>query len=501
MTNHTNNTISKTTQAASRRERLSEIFLFLILLISYSYIFPRWADPNQNSRLDMIVAVVDDGTLQIDKYVQNTVDYAKVGVHYYSDKAPGVAFAGIPIYAGLKVILNTPITRTLLDKLKNNSSFQATLNPEGTGIFEEKLRFALALIVISFFLSILPSALIGILLFRLAGFFGVDIKWRFLGVLCFGFLTPIFAYSNSLYGYSLNSLLLLGSFYFLAKNERFSIPGLFAIGLAMGYGVMTEYPTFLIAAVIGVYGLIRLYQSKQLIRVIWILLGGLLVAVGLGLYNNAVFGGPFNLGYGYSELWERYHQTGFMGLSVPTFTAAWGITFSLYRGLFILSPLLLLAIPGYWLWLESASWRKEGLAVLIIVIFMLFFNSSSVMWWGGFSIGPRYLYPMLPFFFLALFFVFEKWRQSLVFQIIFGILCLISFIATWGLSLAGQSFPPDTIPNPWLGYALPNWLSGNIARNFGTILHLNGYLSLLPLLALIAILVTGWSIWVKKQTR
>jgi hypothetical protein len=139
-----------------RLERRTEIILFFILLVSYSYIFPRWADPNQNSRLDMIVAVVDDHTLQIDKYVQNTVDYAKVGEHYYSDKAPGIAFAGIPIYAGLKIVLNTPITQTLLEKLKNNSSFQATLNPEGTGVFEEKLRFALALIVISFFLSILP---------------------------------------------------------------------------------------------------------------------------------------------------------------------------------------------------------------------------------------------------------------------------------------------------------------------------------------------------------
>jgi hypothetical protein len=320
-------------------------------------------------------------------------------------------------------------------------------------------------------------------------------------VLCYGLLTPIFAYSNSLYGYSLNSLLLLGVFYFLVKNEHYSILGLLATGLSMGYAVITEYPTFLIAAVIGVYGLARLYRSRQLVRVVWILLGGLLVGIGLGLYNNAVFGGPFNLGYGYSELWEKYHQTGFMSLSIPTFRAAWGISFSLYRGLFILSPLLLLAIPGFWLWIKEPRWRKEGLAALIIVIVMLIFNASSVMWWGGFSIGPRYLYPMLPFFFLALFFVLQKWLSKMVFKIIFGLLCLVSYAATWGLSLAGQSFPPDTIPNPWTGYALPNWASGNVARNLGTILHLNGYLSLLPLVLVIAVVGIGWSQWIKKQTR
>jgi hypothetical protein len=72
-----------------------ELLLFLLLISVYAYTFPRWADPNQNSRLNMVVAVVEDGTFRIDPYVSNTVDYAKVGDHYYSDKAPGVAFLGI----------------------------------------------------------------------------------------------------------------------------------------------------------------------------------------------------------------------------------------------------------------------------------------------------------------------------------------------------------------------------------------------------------------------
>ena len=62
-----------------KRIFLNEITIIILLLACYGYFFPRWADPNQNSRLDMIVAVVDDGTLMIDKYVANTVDYAKVG--------------------------------------------------------------------------------------------------------------------------------------------------------------------------------------------------------------------------------------------------------------------------------------------------------------------------------------------------------------------------------------------------------------------------------------
>ena len=90
-------------------EKWIQVGLFLLLSLCYTYTLPRWADPNQNSRLDMVVAVVEDGTFQIDEYVENTVDYAKVGEHYYGDEAPGVAFLGIPVYVVLKGILNRPI--------------------------------------------------------------------------------------------------------------------------------------------------------------------------------------------------------------------------------------------------------------------------------------------------------------------------------------------------------------------------------------------------------
>src|SRR4030095_1701401 len=108
----------------------NEIFIFLTLLCCYTYFLPRWADPNQNSRLDMVVAVVEDGTFQIDKYVHNTVDYAKVGEHYYSDKAPGAALIGIPVYASLKLVLDSPLMNDLMVKLANNQAFKETLRAE-----------------------------------------------------------------------------------------------------------------------------------------------------------------------------------------------------------------------------------------------------------------------------------------------------------------------------------------------------------------------------------
>jgi branched-subunit amino acid ABC-type transport system permease component len=68
-----------------------------------------------------------------------------------------------------------------------------------------------------------------------------------------------------------------------------------------------------------------------------------------------------------------------------------------------------------------------------------------------------------------------------------------SLIATWGLTLAGQAFPPDTLRNPLVEYAWPNWQMGNIARNLGMFLHLTSAASLLPLLVGITVLLaTLW---------
>jgi hypothetical protein len=202
------------------------------------------------------------------------------------------------------------------------------------------------------------------------------------------------------------------------------------------------------------------------------------------VYNTLIFGGPLALGYSNSELWLAEHDTGFMSLTWPHWDAIWGITFGVFRGLFILSPFLLLSIPGFILWWRSRENRPAFWVSLLSVLAFFWFNTSSVMWWGGFSIGPRYLLPMLPFLALPIIFTFRAWGQTVWLRILFMILALWSLVATWGLSLADQAYPPDTIPNPYVGYAWPNWMAGNIARNWGTILGLRGAYSLVPLLVI-----------------
>jgi len=471
------------------RSRRVEILVFLALLICYTYFLPRWADPNQNSRLDMVVAVVEDGTFQIDAYVENTVDYAKVGEHYYSDKAPGAAFLGIPVYATLKRFLDLPIMDSVMEKLANNEALKATLREEGTGLLEHKVRFAIAQVALTFVASALPTALIGVLMYNLLTKFTARSWPRILVILGYGLCTPVFAYAGAFYGHQLSAACLFAAFSLaFVGTQPLSTPSLLGIGLLLGYSVITEYPSVLIVVILFLY---TFYRLKDRRRIGWVVLTGVLVACGWMAYNTAVFGSPLDLGYSHSELWTEQHHTGFMSLTLPRWEAMWGITFGLFRGLFVLSPLLLLALPGFALWWRSGEYRLEFWSALTSVVAMFLFNSSSIMWWGGFAIGPRYLLPMLPFMALAMVFVFRDWEKRKWIRTLGFVFFAWSLIATWGLTLAEQAFPPDILRNPLVEYAWSNWRMGNIARNLGMFLHLPGVVSLLPLLAGVAALLAA----------
>jgi hypothetical protein len=498
--------------AAIKRERINQIAIFLIALVCYAYFFPRWADPNQNSRLNMVVAIVDDGTFQIDKYVANTVDYAKVDGHYYSDKAPGVAFLGVPLYASLRAVLDLPVMGQLTERLGNSAAFKETLRESGSGVLEDKVRFALAQVVLSFLTNAVPTALLCVLIYRLLARFGSGQGSRIFVALAYGLLTPAFAYANSFYGHQLSAFLLFAAFYLLfpldpSQNQSLVKPGamrLFGIGLLLGYSVVTEFPAALIAGILTLYAFYVLYRVGALLKGAPMVAGLGICAAGLMLYNTTVFGGPFKLGYSNSELWTAQHSAGFMSLTMPGWEAASGITFSLFRGLFVLSPVLLLAVAGFVMWWRSGRLRAAFWVALLSTLSMFLFNASSIMWWGGFAIGPRYVLPGLPFMALAIVFVIDPatarqtqpataqrpaaWLLGLV-----VVLSLWSFIATWGMTLAEQAFPSDAFrANPYIEHALPSWQAGNIARNLGTIAGFKGVTALMPLAALIVAVGAAW---------
>jgi hypothetical protein len=101
---------------------------------------------------------------------------------------------------------------------------------------------------------------------------------------------------------------------------------------------------------------------------------------------------------------------------------------------------------------------------------------------------------MLPFMMLPVIFTLNYWLSRRLNRIITGILVALSAFNVWAQTLAGQVFPPvngadgSTIQNPLVEYALPLLAQGDITRNYGTLLGLPGFLSLFPLIVLVAVI-------------
>jgi len=516
-----------------------EVLILACLLGCYGYFFPRWADWNQNSRLDLTLAIVEQGRFEIDDYYQNTGDYAVYGGHIYTDKAPGTSFLGVPIYAIYRAVARLPVVDRLITRLSGSEALRATLREEGTGLLQEKVYQAGALYALVLSTVALPSALLGVMLFRFLGRLGLSTGLRGGLVLAYGLATIAFPYSTVFYGHQIAAVLLFATFalVYRVRSGELGARWLWLVGALIGLTVITEYPALVATGLLVVYLLwgLAARESRSAARLarLWggicrVALGGLPFALLLGYYNNACFGSPIASSYRYLGRFPEISNTGFLGFSAPSWEAFWGITFSLYRGLFPMSPFLLLAVPGTWLALpglargerraaeavttnesaanengtkksvkggavegRSSTWarvgRAEGVLLGGTVAAHLFLISCWYDWRGGFAIGPRNLLLVLPYMAVLVGFCLRGWPGT---RWGFWVLSLAAFVAVWIASTAGQEFSPIDVRIPLTQFWWPRFAEGDIARNLGMALGLEGWWSLVPPLLVIA--GTSW---------
>jgi hypothetical protein len=466
---------------------------FVIVLFAYGYVFPRWADWNQNSRFDLTRALVEHRTVAIDRYAANTGDYATVRGRIVSDKAPGLSLLAVLPYVLYRLVTHVPPVQHLVERVAHRGAFADTLNPNGTGVSDDKADEAVALMWVTFVCVAIPAALLTVLLARLFRRFSPHESVNAAVAVVLMLATPLAAYGNAFYGHVPVAVLLFAAFALLIEagtvlgRER-----LVAMGALFGAALVIEYPGALIVAALGIWTLVILWRSRALPRLGWLVLGSLLPLALLGLYDRAAYGTILPTGYEHSTLWQDRHSEGFVSITYPKLNALWGATFGDFRGLFFLAPVLLLAAPGFVVWWRTGRDRAAWFVVLWSIVVFFLFDAASAMWWGGFAVGPRYLLPMLPFCCYpigALIPVFiRRWRLAAG----GAILAAISLIHVWSQLLAGQGYPPDTLPHPLTQYVLPRLRAGDIARNAGMAAGLHGLWSIVPLVvALLALAGLG----------
>jgi hypothetical protein len=309
-----------------------------LLFLTCAYCLPR-PDSNGNSHLDLTMAVVNHSTLSIDRYHSDTIDVDFFQGHYYTDKAPGLSLVGIPVVAAAKAA-----GLSLQASSASNAHHRVVL------LFLEYLEA----------LSIVATSAIALLLmlFSFLRYLGASLVASSLTSLTIAFGSCVLPYSYSFYSHVPVAAMIFGSFAAIyvisdarpgkqsAQRLRSNRPLVcMGAGLLLGCAVMCEYPTVLLVAAVALYSLIRL-RRREFALVVLGTLPGLLVVIG---YDWAVFGSPISTGYGgHSVSFARQESRGFAGFSwPPSPSALYGLTISPYRGLFFLSPALLLAIPGY----------------------------------------------------------------------------------------------------------------------------------------------------------
>jgi hypothetical protein len=452
--------------------RRPELALFGLVFGAFAYFYQAggW---NQNSRFDLTRAIVEDHSVKLDRFVNNTGDYAQRGEHAYCDKAPAVSLAGSLPYLAVHAVTGSK-------------------RPD-----REELSWASWLSTV--FAVALPSALGVVALTLLLAALGIRPGARFALAAAWGLATLAFPYSTLYYGHQLVAALLITAFSMQVRMARAvtapTIARLIAVGALLAWAVAAEYPAALAVVVLAAYAL----RSLGLRRCLWIALGGLGPALVLAWYHDAGFGAPWHLPYEFAV--QSAQREGLLGLGAPRLDVLLHITLWPYRGLFFSAPWLLLAVPG-----AVRLWRRGGpretAVSAAIALLLLWMNMSYLVWDGGRAFGPRHLVPAIPFLVVLVggLVVEPAVRSRLVMGIALAALAWSAFVM-----LAGTAVRPEVdfrIPHPVGDFLLPHFVHGDLATssqsiddlytdtagtryawNLGQKLGLTGLASLIPLVA------------------
>ena len=429
---------------AEKSNRETELALFLICMVTFAY-FYQASDHSTASRIDLIRSILERRTLWIDGFAgYNTADIVQLNSHIYSNKAPGGAFTGL--------IPWTIITTLLGIVLSPPSGFY--------------WAFATYLVTVATIST--AVAVMAVLVYRLALMMGANTTRAVALGLTLAFGTIMFPYATEFTSEPIAALCEFAAFYLLAMPQDDDAPWWHSLfpGLLAGWGVLCDYPTFLLAATVGGYALWRL---KGWGKILTFFAGAIVVADLLMLYNKFAFNSAFFLSYEAYMLpgSDRFaaQAKGFAGVTYPHLSILWDITLDPQRGLFFCNPILLLVIPGLYYFWRRDDLRPEFAAVAFALIAMTLLNASygdSIVYWGGgTAVGPRHFVPVLPFAVLAMVFLPNR---------INPLFCALGLISVFMMLMATATEPhlPYEYANPFRDFAWPAYLRGDLAYNKST---------------------------------
>jgi len=166
----------------------------------------------------------------------------------------------------------------------------------------------------------------------------------------------------------------------------------FAAALLTGLVTLFEYQGAMLSLVLGLYALFS-YRDRRS-RLLFVA-GAALCAALLLTCQRLAFGHALRTPFAYlaDEKLRAGHVRGLVGLGLPQAGALWALCFDRTVGLFGTSPFLWLLVPAF----VMARQAREVRWAFAICVVLLLTMSGITNWRAGWSIGPRYLVPIMPF--------------------------------------------------------------------------------------------------------
>ena len=437
-------------EASARRATAAVLFAFAFQCVWFTGLFPPFWNPNELSRFQAVVSMAEWKTLSIDQAVAALGDHedkAVSGGRFYSNKAPGLAFAAYPAYRLLRLVFPAP-------------------TPSSAG----PLLWALRLLTVSL-VSILALQRLAVRL-RSSGAHPAASP---LVTLAVAFGTPYLFYARSLFAHAWSAALLFLAWDRLrASEESGSRRGAASAGLAglfAGWAVISEYTVAPIALVLAVRALARPDRRRLAAFAV-----GAAVPLGLLLAYDAVcFGSPFTLSSAreadpaYAALAGR----GVFGLGAPNGRVASELLLGPTRGVLLFSPFLLWSIGGALRWWRSGKDRADCAFVLGATGLFALALTGYPNWHGGWSLGSRYLLP-------AVLLTALPAGRALESALSRGLFVAATVCAAGAHALMTSTFAHLSPDQAWPAVTTSAWFlaRGWVAQSLGTVLGLGAAASL-----------------------
>ena len=355
--------------------------LFVLCLLGYTSMFGNISVPNERSRIYLSTAIVDHGTVSIDRSLKRfgmIGDRAIYQGKHYSDKAPGTGLLGAIVYYFVRCF---------------------------TQASEWKIYDLLWLMrsIVS-----LPFAFLGwYWLRRLLETYELSRATVEVVSLSWILGTAAFHYGGAFFGHQIASTLLIGSWLWMRRAlDTPSCVPLMMSGALSGAAVVVEYPAGLAVMMIGLYGALHFAQLR--IRLVLWALAGLPFAILLAYYHLSCFGDPLSLPYEHlaAKTYKKIHSAGMAGVTAPEWSGFRLWFLNLRRGLFATSPFTLLSPLGCVVMIKQ-RWRTL-LPIFLFMSALTLFASGAHIWGGDWGYGPRILVFGLGLLMLPTAFAVEK---------------------------------------------------------------------------------------------